>query len=181
WSALRDRTADVVLTHFPIPIGAKLAEDVRAEVLFQDRICLAVAKRGSWARRRNIGLADLIDAAFIAPSSEVPGGAALLEAFRAAGLSAPHITVTTVSVHVRSILGMRGRFIAVLPMSILRFNPGLYSMKELPIDLPMPRFPAMLVTLKNRTLSPAAERFLASARDIATSAPWLSQRGAGRR
>ena len=45
----------------------------------------------------------------------------------------PQVTVTTFSIHVRNILSMRGRFIALLPSSILRFNPGLYSLKELPL------------------------------------------------
>jgi hypothetical protein len=53
----------------------------------------------------------------------------------------PQFTVTTFSIHVRNLLSMSGRFIAVLPVSILRFDPGLHSLKELRIDLPMPRWP----------------------------------------
>jgi DNA-binding transcriptional LysR family regulator len=93
----------------------------------------------------------------------------VIEAFRAAGLPSPEVTVTTFSVHVRNILSMRGHFIAVLPASILRFNPGLYSLKELPLELPMPRWPASIVTLKSRTLSPPVERFIECARDLANA------------
>ena len=46
----------------------------------------------------------------------------------------PQFTVTTFSIHVRNLLSMSGRFIAVLPVSILRFDPGLHSLKELRID-----------------------------------------------
>jgi len=66
-------------------------------------------------------------------------------------MPAAQITVTTFSVHLAQYLSMRGRFVAVLPGSILRFNPGLYSLKELPLGLPMPHLPALIVTLKNRT------------------------------
>jgi DNA-binding transcriptional LysR family regulator len=79
----------------------------------------------------------------------------------------PQVAVTTFSVHVRNVLTMSGRFIAVLPVSVLRFDPGRYALKQLPLDLPMPRWPALMATLKDRTLSPAVERFMACARDVA--------------
>ena len=167
FAALHERKADVVLTLPTRVIEEDLAENLQAEVLFHDRICLAAAMQGPWARRRRIDLADLAEAELISPASDTPGGAAVIEAFRAAGLPEPRISVTTFSVHLRSILGMRGRFIAVLPVSILRFNPGLYSLKELPLNLPMPQPPALIVTPKNRTLSPPVEHFIECAREIA--------------
>jgi hypothetical protein len=90
------------------------------------------------------------------------------------------VSITTFSVHVRSILGMSGRFVAVLPVSILRFNPGVYALKELPLDVPMPQPPALVVTLKNRTLSPPAERFVECAREVAKAmhAPAPARRAA---
>jgi len=62
---------------------------------------------------------------------------------------------------------MSGRFVAVLPVSILRFNRGFHALKELPLDVPMPQPPALIVTLKNRTLSPSVERFVECAREVA--------------
>ena len=153
YAALHERKADVALLLSVTAFERELTEHLQAEVLFHDRICLAAALQSSWAKRRKIGFVDLVDAALISPpSSDTPGGAAVIEAFHAAGLPAPHITITTLSVHVRNSLSMRGHFIAVLPASILRFNPDLYSLKELPLDLPMPRSPALIVTLKNRAL-----------------------------
>jgi DNA-binding transcriptional LysR family regulator len=131
-----------------------------------------------WARLRKVQLADLVDAPFLSPASETPGGSAVIRAFRAAGLPAPQPTVTTFSVHVRNVLSMSGRFIAVLPASILRFDPGLHALKELPLDLPMPRWPALMATLKDRTLSPAVERFMACARDVAKAMQAPSRKSA---
>jgi DNA-binding transcriptional LysR family regulator len=168
YAALQERTADVALMLSVASFERELTEHLKAEVLFHERICLAVARESPWARRRKIGFADLVDAPLISPpSSDTPGGAAVVEAFRAAGLPMPQLTVTTFSVHVRNILSMRGRFVALFPASILRFNPGLHSLKELPLDLPMPPSPVLIVTLKNRTLSPPVERFIECARDIA--------------
>jgi DNA-binding transcriptional LysR family regulator len=166
FAALHERRADVVLTLLPRPYEGDLTEHLQTEVLFHDWICLAAATQSPWARRRKIELADLVDAALISPDADTQGGAAVAEAFRTARLPVPQITVTTFSVHLRNILSMRGRFIAVLPGSILRFNPGLYSLKELPLDVPMPQLPALIVTLKNRTLSAPVERFIGCAREV---------------
>jgi DNA-binding transcriptional LysR family regulator len=166
YAALHDRSADVVLTLSLRPFEDELTEDLQVEVLFYERICLAVAMRSPWARRRKIDLADLTDAAFIAPGTDTPGGMAVINAFRTAGLPMPQLTVTAFSVQMRNILSMRGQFIAALPASILRSNSDLYSLKALPVNVPMPRWPALMVKLKHRTLSPAVERFMEYARGV---------------
>ena len=167
FAALHERNADLVLTLVPKPFEKDLSEHLQAEVLFQDKVCLVASSRSAWARRRRIRLTDLVDVPLITPAFDTPGGTAVIEAFRAAGLPAPRISVTTFSVHLRSLLTMRAAFMAVLPLSVLRFNPDVYSLRELPLDLPMPQPPALLVTLKNRTLSVPAERFIDCARAIA--------------
>jgi len=167
FTALHERKADVVLTVLPKPFEADLTEALHAEVLFNDRICLAAGRQSAWARRRKIELADLIDAPLISPDADTPVGAAVVEAFRAAWLPEPHIAVTTFSVHLRTILSMTGPFIAVLPASMLLFNPQLHGLKELALAIPMPQPPALLVTLKHRTLSPPVIRFMECAREVA--------------
>jgi DNA-binding transcriptional LysR family regulator len=167
FAALHERKSDVLVTLLPKPFEKELAQHLEARVLFHDRICAAAAAKSHWARRRKIHLADLARAPLVLPSADAPGGTAVLEALRNAGWHESDASVNTLSVHLRSILGMRGHFIVVLPVSILRFNPGLYSLKELPLDLPMPQPPALLVTLRNRTLNPAVERFIECAHDLA--------------
>jgi DNA-binding transcriptional LysR family regulator len=167
FAALHERKADVVVTLLPKPFEADLSEHLHGQVLFLDRICLAVAKDNPWARRRKISVAELANMPLISPAPDVPGGAAITEAFRAAGISAPPVAITTFSVHLRNILSMRGRFVAVLPSSVLRFGPAGNSLKELPVDLPLPEWPALIVTLKNRTLRPVVERFIACVREAA--------------
>ena len=170
FAALHERKVDVVLTLPPRPLEEEeLDERLGAEVLFHDRICFAAARQSKLALRRKIVLRDLADATLISPPADSPGGAAVAEAFRRAGLPSP-ANITTFSVHLRSILGS-GRFVAVLPASILRFNAGLSSLKELPLDVPMPQPPALIVTLKNRTPSPPVVRFVECAREVAKAMP----------
>jgi hypothetical protein len=48
----------------------------------------------------------------------------------------------------------------------MRLHPGCHSLKTLQVDLPIQPWPVAILTLKDRTLSPVAERFIECARDI---------------
>lgn len=166
FSELQQRKADVVLTLLPNPEAA-LGEELHGEVWFHDRICLAAARQSAFGRRRKIRVADLANVPLLCPPADTPGGAAVSDAIRAAGLRESPVTITTLSVHLRTMLAANGHFVAVLPASILRCNPGFHSLKELSVELSMPHPPALIVTLKNRTLSPPVERFITCARELA--------------
>lgn len=180
FAALNDRSVDAVITLIPKPFERDLSQHLQAEVLFNDRICLAAAKDSAWGRRRNIAVTDLVSANLISPPPDTHGGMALIQAFLSAGLPAPSVSVTSFSVHLRNVLSMRGRFVAVIPTSILRFNPDLYRLKELAFDLPIQLIPVLIVTLKNRTLSPSVGHFLACTRDVAKSIQSRIERGTGK-
>src|SRR4029077_8104809 len=111
---LRERRVDFRVTILLRPLEGELAKEFQVEILRYDRICLAVGSSSPWARRRKIDLAELTGEPWILPLSETPGSRAIMEAFRARGLAPPHITVTTLSVHLRSVLAMSGRFIVAL-------------------------------------------------------------------
>jgi len=167
FAALHERRADLVLTLLPRRFEPEIGEGLQAEKLFEDRICVALAARHPLARKRRVRIADLAGLALISPSSDTPGGAAVAEALRAAGLPESRVRVTTLSIHLRAILAMRNGFAAVLPASVLRFNPAVRGLRELRLDMAMPQPPALLVTLENRTLSPPVERFIECARELA--------------
>jgi DNA-binding transcriptional LysR family regulator len=134
FSELHERTADVVFSILSKPQLSQIGDDLKVEVLFDDKICLAVGRHSPWANRRKIAFADLVDASWIMPSPGAPGEAAVVEAFRRAGLPAPRIAVKTFSVHLRNYLSLRGPFVAVLPASILTLNSDL-GLKVLPIEI----------------------------------------------
>jgi hypothetical protein len=62
-----------------------------------------------------------------------------------------------------------GDYVATFTTSTLRFNAELFGLKELPIRLSDRRSIVANVTLKNRMLSPIAERFIEHTRDFAKS------------
>ncbi len=163
---LDNREVDLVFYRPSIPLRPN--NEYSAEVLFNDRIRLAAGKHGPWARRRKIDLAELTHEPWITVPAVDIGGSVLVEAFSARGLEAPRISVATFSVHLRNSLAVSARFIAALPESVLRFN-NTENLQELPIDLPEPPWPVLLVTPRKRPLSPAVQRFVNCAREIAKS------------
>jgi len=166
---LHERRADVVLAILQKTPSDTIGDELNFEVLFEDRISLAAGVNSPWSNRRKIDLDNLSGALWIMPPTGAPGALAVLRAFRARGLPPPRVSVKTLSVQLRNSLGKTGRFIAVLPASTLRLNGEIFGLKTLPIELPMPPQLVVIVTLKNRTLSPAAERFIECARKLAQS------------
>ena len=113
-----------------------------------------------WARRRKITLEDLLDASWVGTSRQALTTTLVARAFQANNLPVPKLRVMTFSVQLRAHLLATGDFLTALPRSMLRLNPELRSLKQLPIKLPDPGFPVAIVTLKDRTLTPAVELFL---------------------
>jgi DNA-binding transcriptional LysR family regulator len=60
-----------------------------------------------------------------------------------------------------------GRYLTIFSSSALRFPAGRVELKVLPVALPLARVSIGIVTLKNRTLSPAVRLFVEQAREVA--------------
>ena len=79
-----------------------------------------------------------------------------------------------------------GRFLTIFSTYALRFYTGWPKLKVLPVELPIVRAPVGIATLKNRTLSPIAQLFIDTAREVAKPPPRVSDhesrrhRGQGR-
>jgi DNA-binding transcriptional LysR family regulator len=103
------------------------------------------------------------------PPPESPPGAAAVEAFRASGLEYPRVTVFAVLPEVRIRLLATGRFLTVFPNSVLANSKLRSVIRVLPVKMELPHIPTGIVTLKNRTLSPAAKLFIEHAREVTKS------------
>jgi DNA-binding transcriptional LysR family regulator len=91
------------------------------------------------------------------------------ETFQARGLAMPKISLMTFSVYLRANLLASGPYITAFPSSMLRFNTSHIPLKILPVELPVFPWPVAIVTLKNRTLSAVAQRFVDHLRAFTSS------------
>jgi DNA-binding transcriptional LysR family regulator len=158
-SLLRERKHDLLMARVVRPLGYD--EDFTIETLLDDQLLVAADPRNRWARRRRIDLAELVDEPWVLPPAGSWADVVVAEAFQARGLPMPKVNFITMSVHLRTHLLADGLSISVFPRSVA----NRYGLKILPVDFPLRPWPVVMVTLKNRTLSPIVERFLQCARD----------------
>lgn len=160
---LSERHIDLLITRR----AARFRDEKFGFEFLYDSSAVVVAGAGnSWVRKRHIALAELTRESWVLPPPESVLGPAYLEVFRAGGLDYPRTTVFAASVGVRLNLVATGRMLTMAPISILRLSkrPGI---KLLPVELQYAPVPIGIITLKNRTLSPVAQLFIETAREVA--------------
>lgn len=162
---LRERKVDLMLGIVSRAVGG---DDTNVDILFDDQLVVVAGTQSRWAPRRKIALAELANEQWILPADNAVR-ALVVEAFRARGLAAPRDKVTSHSMPVRLHLLATGRFLTVIAGCVLRHNADRWSLKALPVDFGIHRLPIAIVTLKNRTLSPAVQLFIQHARSVAGS------------
>jgi DNA-binding transcriptional LysR family regulator len=168
---LRQRRVDLVLARMS---KAFTQNDLDTETLFDDPPRVVVGASSRLARRRNVTLADLVGETWTLTSDQVIHDF-IWESFHSKGIPPPKERVVASSMLLRSKLLATGRYVTVLPDSVLRYNAKQWSLKALPIDLGMSTMAVRLVTLKNRAISPVVKLFMDQVR--ATAKPLGSPGG----
>jgi DNA-binding transcriptional LysR family regulator len=164
---LRERTVDLVLGRIPWPLAER---DLDGAILLDERIHIVAGSRSRWARRRRIELSELMGETWALPPPDSLPGRLVAEGFHALGLDVPAASVYTASIHLLAdALPATGRFISVVPASVLRFNPRRLPLKVLPINFAVEPGHVGIVWLKDRTLSAVAQLFIESARELTQS------------
>jgi len=161
---LRERKCDLVVAR----IWSRAPEpDMDVEILFDDQVFVVAGRRNKWRGRRQLALAELVDEHWLLAPIDNEPGSPVFEIFRACGLDVPRARVLSYSLNVRTSLLATGRFLAIIPASVLRLGPTPSVLEVLPCALPPSVQPVAVTTLKNRMLSPTAKLFIESARELA--------------
>jgi DNA-binding transcriptional LysR family regulator len=161
--SLAERNVELVMAG----IAGPLPEEFVVERLFDDSLIVAAGTENPWTRRRKVDLAELVNEPWTLPPPDSVPGALVVEAFRASGQEPPRTSVITVSLNLRNRLLATGRFLTMLPSYALTSAGKRPWLKALPVEVPNVRRSTVIVTLRNRTLSPLAELFIETARAVA--------------
>jgi len=160
---LPQRTIEVAVT----PISALgLEKNIEVKTLFDDRFVVMAGTESKWVGRRKLALADLINEPWVLPPPNTLPGLTIAEAFRAQGLEPPQAHIVSFSIPLHLHLLATGRFVTMLPMSMLRFGKHL-PLKLLPVATLKKNYSTGIITLKKRTLGPLAQLFIDCALDMA--------------
>jgi DNA-binding transcriptional LysR family regulator len=163
---LRKRNVELLIGRLPRPF---IEDDLVAEELFDEPFLAFSGTESRWARRRQIRLADLIDEPWVLPPYDSIPGALIAQFFRSNDLEPPRARLVTLSVQLTVALVSSGRYVGLLPAAVLQFSARRLSLKILPVKASAERTAAGIITVKDRTLSPLADRFVTCARDVAKS------------
>src|SRR6266550_5671179 len=161
---LAERNVDLLIIRGSGPIADPRYD---FEFLFDDSYVVAAGAQNQWVRRRRIEIAELASESWTLPPPKSVIGSIATEAFRAYGLDYPRTTVVTDSPEVRISLLATGRFVTIFPASVVRFPTMRSEIKVLPVKLQMAHVQNVIVTLKNRALSPVVQLFIDCAREVA--------------
>jgi DNA-binding transcriptional LysR family regulator len=156
------RRIDVVISRLYGPPS----EEHSVEVLFEDPLVVVTGSNNPLARRRKIELSELVDEPWTLQPPDNTFGSVAMDPFRAAGLPAPRLNVATTSAALRNELLATGRYLTVLPRFSILLPQRHASLRILPVALPDARHKVAVVTLKNRSLTPATQLFIAGVRAI---------------
>ena len=159
---LRERKVDVIVGR----IAPSIEEDVLADILFYERTFVVAGLQNKWSRRRKIEFSELGNEPWHLPPPDTLVGSLIADAFRTSGMRFPPRGVSMGSLHLFCALLASEPFLAIVPGSLLRFG-ALPPLKVLPVNVPIPPWPAGIMTLKNRTFTPVVQLFIDCAREVA--------------
>jgi len=159
---LRERSVDLIFGR--LPLGPIEDEDLNTEILFEDQYIVISGEGSKWLRRRHIEIDQLVDEPWCINIGRLEAN--IISAFHAKGLEAPRQIVTTNSNQLKHALVATGQFLSVTSASRLRLSNKRLGLRPLKVDIAIPPSRVGLVTLRGRTISPAAQLFIDSARKL---------------
>ena len=163
---LPERNVDLTLARLSNPL---VETDLDVQALFDDRVWVVAGAGNHLTRRRKIQFTELACEPWVGIPPDNEASSFVDEAFEASGLDLPKPAVVTFSQHVRFHLLATGRYLTALPGSVLRFNSEYFLLKRLSVNIPFRPRPIVVVTLKDRLLSPIAKIFIDCAREVSKS------------
>ena len=162
---LRDRNVDLIVGRMSLPIED---DDLAGEILVDDPLVVVAGPHHPLHRHRKLELRQLMNEAWILPEGSA-GRTVIEETFAACQLRLPQATIVANSLPLHEAMLATEPLLAMWPASVLLWGARRRSVRPLPVALPeLPR-PVGIVTLKRRMISPLAQLFIDSAREVARS------------
>jgi DNA-binding transcriptional LysR family regulator len=163
--ALRAREVDLVVARPPVE---EAGSDLAFDALYEEKLYVVAGARHPLAnRRRRLVPAELASQDWILPTADMAVGQLVETFFRDMKIPVPQAVISSMSIHVTCALLDTGRFVSVLPGSLLAFAPVRDALRVLPANVSETSGPVGVTTVKHRRLTPVAKLFVDHARKIA--------------
>ena len=164
FGALELRTIEFAISRPPRPLG----DDHDMEILFHDSLAVIASAKHPLARqRRRLTLAELKNEPWLLSPADSYFGSLQAEVFRACGIEPPLPAVEVASSHLRNELLATHRYLTIVPGFSILLPHRRTDVRALSLNMPVAPEPVDLITLKGRSLGPAAQLFIDSVRELA--------------
>lgn len=161
YNDLRERRVDFIVGRILEPLDH---DDLNADSLLDDPLIIVAGSRSKWFRRRTIDPAELVDEPWCLVPSDLPIFPFFAEAFRSLGLKTPHVSLRANSPQLFYTMARTGRFLTIAPTSTMQLSGTRLGLQPLRIKFAVQPGPVGIITVRNRTISPVAQRFIDCAR-----------------
>lgn len=163
---LRERKLDLAVSR---TFGTHLGDEFAAEFVFEERMLVVAGENNPWSHRRKINFTELLHEPWTLSPAENLISLLIQESFDDAGVHLPMPRIVSGSVTARTRLVESGRFLTLLPSSMLYFGAKRMRVKALPVTLPLKPLSVDIITLKDRTPNPIARLFIEELRAIVSA------------
>lgn len=165
---LRARRLDVVVTRYGLDAGD---EDFDAVWLFRVPLVAVADRRNPLLRRKGLRLVDVMDEPWTLSPPETFLGRLVAAAFRREGLLLPPAAVTSVSIAMRLSLIAGGRYLSMLPRTMLHHPTNTPWLRALDITAEDSAGAIAALTLKRRWMPGPVRLFLQAVRETGPGTP----------
>jgi DNA-binding transcriptional LysR family regulator len=160
---LRERRLDVLLTRWNSRLEA---DDLVAEVLYESTLVVMADKSHPMVPRKKLGLAELMQEQWTLSPPDTFLGRIGVDLFRRKKLPLPPTIVTTSSLYMRLNLLASGRFLSLIPTTLLRHRSNRAWLRAVSVDLSDSTGPVALITVRNRRTGGAVKLFQEASRAL---------------
>lgn len=165
---LRARRLDVVVTRYGLDAGD---EDLDAAWLFRVPLVAVADRRNTLLRRKGLRLVDVMEEPWTLSPPETFLGRLVAAAFRREGLPLPPAAVTSVSIAMRLSLIAGGRYLSMLPQTMLHHPTNTPWLRALDITAEDSAGAIAALTLKRRWMPGPVRLFLQAVRETGPGTP----------
>ncbi len=163
---LRERNLDIVITRWT---HRSAADDFAAEPLYNNPLGVLVHRRHSLLRYKRLKLKDLVDERWTLSPPDSFLGQIVNDEFQRHKLEYPKATVTSISIYMRLTLLASGKYLTMLPVSMLRHPADKAWLRALPVKFEDTPGNVAAITLKRRRAKGAVQLFLQASREVASA------------
>lgn len=163
---LREREIDIVVTRWN---ARNAADDVLADVFYDAPLAVLAHRRHPLVREKSLELSDLRNERWTLSPPDSFLGRMVGDAFRRHRVDLPKSAVTSLSIYMRLTLLASGRFITMLPNSILQHPTDKTWLRELPVRINDASGRIAAITLKQRRARGTVELFRQACREMSST------------